>query len=164
LPETIPQLFSVAALVIAGIVFVTWLFKRDWLIIALRIAIFSCIPFLIYFAEVNTVSEINGYFTLTYRLAFVALALLCIFTLKFSRRGGGFKTTPADFLILFIALVVPNLPDPQIQGLHMGLVAAKTIVLLFAAEVLTGEVRGDLRHLGLSIVFTLLVMGARGIL
>lgn len=46
-----------------------------------------------------------------------------------------------DFLILMIALVVPNLPDPMIRSVQMGELAVKIIVLFFSFEVLLGEMR-----------------------
>lgn len=130
---------------------------------AFRIAFFACIPFLVYYAEVNAPQGINGYFTVVYRIAYGVLALLSILTLKFSTRTSGFRTSPADFLIVFIALVVPNLPDPHIQSLHMGLVAAKIIVLVFAGEVILGEVRNKLNRMAALIVLVLAIVGIRAI-
>jgi UDP-GlcNAc:undecaprenyl-phosphate GlcNAc-1-phosphate transferase len=67
-----------------------------------------------------------------------------------------------DFLILFVALVVPNLPDPRIQTWQMGLVAAKIVVLFFTYEVLKGELRLDTKRLGVTGVLVLLVISIRG--
>jgi UDP-GlcNAc:undecaprenyl-phosphate GlcNAc-1-phosphate transferase len=97
-----------------------------------------------------------------YNFSFGILAVFVLLTLKFTRRRKGFKVTPMDFLILFIALVVPNLPDAQIRGYHMGLVAAKIIVLFFTLEVLIGELRGKLNRLGFATVGALLIMSVRG--
>ena len=69
-----------------------------------------------------------------------------------------------DFLILFIALVVPNLPDESIQSHHMGLIAAKIIILLLSYEVLIGELRRKLNRLGLTTIPALLVMSVRGLI
>ena len=67
-----------------------------------------------------------------------------------------------DFLILFIALVVPNLPDARIQSYHMGLVAAKIIVLFFSYEVLLGELRVRSSKVSFTTVPVLVVMTVRG--
>ena len=75
---------------------------------------------------------------LPHTLAFGALAFFMVMTLKFTRRQKGFKATPMDFLILVIALVVPNLPDPSSQ-LRMGELAVKIIVMFFGFEVLIGR-------------------------
>ena len=69
-----------------------------------------------------------------------------------------------DFLILFIALVVPNLPDPRIKTWQMGLVAAKIVVLFFTYEVLKGELRLGTKRLGLTGIIALLIICARGLI
>ncbi len=67
-----------------------------------------------------------------------------------------------DFLILFIALVVPNLPDEQIKSYEMGSVAAKIIVLYFSFEVLAGELRSDLGKIRNPIILILIIIVLRG--
>ena len=81
-----------------------------------------------------------------YHLAFGVMVLFVILTLKFTRRRKGFKTTPMDFLVLFIALLVPNIPDTRILNMHMGMIAAQMIAFLFGFEVLIGELRGELKR------------------
>jgi len=44
-----------------------------------------------------------------------------------------------DFLIIILALVVPNMPDQKIQEYQLGLMAAKIILLYFQ---LRGSARG----------------------
>jgi UDP-GlcNAc:undecaprenyl-phosphate GlcNAc-1-phosphate transferase len=68
-----------------------------------------------------------------------------------------------DFLIVVIALAVPNLPDPTIRSFDMGFLAAKIIVLFFSFEVLVGELRGKLARLGVTTVAALLLVAARGL-
>ncbi len=82
-----------------------------------------------------------------------------LLTLKFIRRRKGFKATPMDFLILVIALVVPNLPDPTIQSFHMGFLAVK----IFSFEVRVGELRGQMARPGVGTFAALLVVAARGL-
>ena len=105
----------------------------------------------------------NGAFKY-YNISFGILAILVIVTIKYSRRQKGFKVTPLDFLILFAALVIPNLPDPRIQSYHMGMLATKIIVLLFSYEVWICELRGRLGRAGSSTIAALLVLAVRGFL
>jgi hypothetical protein len=77
-----------------------------------------------------------------YDYAFGVLTLFTVLTLKFTRRKKDFKATPMDFLILVVAIVVPNLPGSVIGSQHMRFVAVKLIVLYFGFEVLIGEFRG----------------------
>jgi UDP-GlcNAc:undecaprenyl-phosphate GlcNAc-1-phosphate transferase len=69
-----------------------------------------------------------------------------------------------DFLILVIALVVPNLPDPVIRSAQMGELAVKIIALFFSFEVLLGELRGNTNRLTLGVLAGLAVLAVRGIL
>lgn len=163
-PASVPMPFSLVSIVIAGLILVTWLAKKDWMTYAVRIAIFLFIPVLIYVGAIDMTSWCNGAFSKVYNLSFGVLALFAILTLKFTRRQQGFKVSPVDFLILFIALVVPNLPDEQIRSLHMGLVAAKIIVLFFSFEVIVGELRGQSNRFGLSAIVAMVIIGVRGLL
>jgi hypothetical protein len=88
---------------------------------------------------------------------------LTVMTLKFTRRQKGFKATPMDFLILVIALVVPSLPERFIDAPHMGFIAVKLIVLYFSFEVLTGELRGELRKIALGMLTALVLLAVRGV-
>ena len=67
-----------------------------------------------------------------------------------------------DFLIIFVAVVVPNLPDERIQAWQMGLVAAKIVVLFFTYEVLKGELRLNAKRLGVTGIMALMIISIRG--
>ena len=67
-----------------------------------------------------------------------------------------------DFLILFIALIVPNLPVIHLDDGHMGLLAAKTIVFLFSYEVIIGELRSDVNKLGIATAIAFMVFFTKG--
>jgi UDP-GlcNAc:undecaprenyl-phosphate GlcNAc-1-phosphate transferase len=121
------------------------------------------VPFLIYLSERHTGEWMGARATLVYNLSFGVLALFVILTLKYTSRTKGFRTTPMDFLILAIVLIVPNLPDPHIRAYDMGLVAAKIVVIFFSYEVLMGELRGEFNKLGWTTVAVLTVMGLRGL-
>lgn len=112
---------------------------------ALRLSLYIVVPFLVYLVE-SAVRELPLGFNRLYHLTFGVMVMFVILTLKFTRRRKGFKTTPMDFLVLFIALLVPNIPDTRIQSLHMGMIAAQIIVFLFGFEVMIGELRGELKR------------------
>ena len=109
---------------------------------------------------VHYVADIYKY----YNISFGVLAFFVILTVKYTRRTLGFKATPMDFLILFAALVIPNLPDPRIQSFQMGMMATKIIVLFFSYEVWICEMRGKLGRAELSTIAALAVLGVRGFL
>jgi UDP-GlcNAc:undecaprenyl-phosphate/decaprenyl-phosphate GlcNAc-1-phosphate transferase len=64
--------------------------------------------------------------------AFAAVGVLVFLWMR-SSGAGGFETTPLDVLVVFAALVLPNLPGTGAPGI--GALVFKAIVLLYAAEV-----------------------------
>jgi UDP-GlcNAc:undecaprenyl-phosphate GlcNAc-1-phosphate transferase len=164
LPARIPYYYSILALVLTGLTIATWVFLKNWLTSALRISYYLLVPLTLRLGQIDMVSWMNTRATMVYNLSFLALALFVVLTHKFTRRKKGFKVTPMDFLILVIAIVVPNLPDPRIQSLDMGFLATKMIVLFFSFEVLIGELRGQSKRLGIASIAALLLVAIRGII
>jgi len=164
MPRSVSPLYANLALVVAAGLFFIMLFEPRWLEKVLRAVLYGLIPCLVYACHVSTVAWLDPDFERVYNYSFLVLVAFVLCMLKFTRRQSGFKTTPTDFLILFIALIVPNLPDAQIQSYQMGLFAAKLIALLFSFEVLIGELRGELNGLSLNVVASLLLIAGRGFL
>ena len=108
----------------------------------LRVVLFLLIPFAVYLSSTKGSNWLNAGQEQIYDLSYGVLALFAILTLRFTRRKAGFQTTPMDILILLFALILPNIPDPNIRSQHMGIVTAKIIVLFFCYDVLMGELRG----------------------
>ena len=162
LPARIPTYLQTISMSLAGFIFLVMLFRQEWMEPTLRLSMYFLIPLLVYECNQGMVSWLDPHFERIYNFSFGVLIIFVIWLLKFTRRQHGFKTTPTDFLILFIALIVPNLPDAHIQSYHMGLYATKLIVLLFSYEVLIGELRGELNGLGLTTIAAMLVVAVRG--
>ncbi|NLI81632.1 MAG: undecaprenyl/decaprenyl-phosphate alpha-N-acetylglucosaminyl 1-phosphate transferase [Deltaproteobacteria bacterium] len=140
-----------------------WRFRPVWLGTVLRTTLYLLIPYVVYFGELEPFSWMGNGLGHVYCGLFTVMAASVLLTLKFTRRRKGFKTTPMDFLILFVVLVVPNLPDARIQGQALGLVATKMIAFFFSYEVLNGELRGEYGKLARFTVATLLLLAARGV-
>ena len=163
LPARMPSYFSILSAVLLGFLLLTFLAKKQWTGLVLALAVYLSVPFLVYLSEGDRVGWMKGALLWPYNLSFVVLTVFVFLTLRFTRRRKGFKTTPMDFLVLFIALVVPNLPDEWIRSQRMGLVAAKIIVLFFSYEVLIGELRGNLGRLALATMAALALIGVRAV-
>ena len=161
LSEVIPGYFAATAGTLALLLIFAAMARPAWSATVMRIGLYLVIPFLIYLAETGTaalatksfslfsifpISDFGHYLHRLYHLAFAVIVVFAVLTLKFTRRRKGFKTTPMDFLVLFIALVVPSITSVHIQNLNMGMLAAQIIVLLFGYEVLIGELRGEIRR------------------
>ncbi|MBW1938106.1 MAG: undecaprenyl/decaprenyl-phosphate alpha-N-acetylglucosaminyl 1-phosphate transferase [Deltaproteobacteria bacterium] len=163
-PSTIPRYFSFLAVLFVILIASSYIFKKAWLGDTVEITIYLIIPILVYLSEKNAVTWMTHQYTLTYDLSFLVLAFFVILTLKFTRRQKGFKVSPMDFLILFIVLIVPILPDQRIQNYNLGMLASKIIVLFFSYEVLLGELRGKLEGLSLTVLATFSVIALRGLI
>jgi UDP-GlcNAc:undecaprenyl-phosphate GlcNAc-1-phosphate transferase len=161
LPIHINIYFSLISIAIMCAIIILWQIKKSWASILIEISIFLMIPFLIYLCETDVVYLAHTVLKKAYTFSFGLLIVFVLLTLKFSRRSG-FRITPTDFLILFVALVVPNLPDERIRTWQMSLIAAKIVVLFFTYEVLKGELRLDTKRLSVTGIMVLMVISLRG--
>ena len=161
LPKQIPVYFSIASLILLAIILIIWRLKKKAVSIIVEVAIFLMIPFLIYLSETNVSYLKDTFLMKSYSFSFGVLIIFVLLTLKFTRRHG-FKTTPMDFLILFIAIVLPNLPDERIRQWQMGFVATKIVVLFFTYEILKGELRMNTKKLVYTGVMALMIISIRG--
>jgi UDP-GlcNAc:undecaprenyl-phosphate GlcNAc-1-phosphate transferase len=84
-------------------------------------------------------------------------------TLRFTRRQRGFKVTPTDFLILFIALGVPYITGTYVKDTDLALMVDRIIVLFFSYEVLIGELRGEVNKLAIATGASLALVVIRGL-
>ncbi len=163
-PGGVPPYLGLSALGLALFMVLSWYFRRAFMAYAIRISLYLSIPFVLYLGEVDIIPLMTPRALQIYHFSFGILVALSLLTMKFTRRTRGFKTTPMDFLILFIALVVPNLPDFAAGGIeHMGLIAVKMIAFFFSYEVLIGELRGEVGKLGIATIGALVVLGLKGV-
>jgi UDP-GlcNAc:undecaprenyl-phosphate GlcNAc-1-phosphate transferase len=159
----IPGYISLGAL--AGIVGLAWVyflwprFLEDYL----RVVLYLLIPAGIYFSSIRMEKAPNELPVQLYHLLFALLALLNVLVSKLTRRKQGFKSTPLDFLILFLALVVPNLPESNMREYHLGMIAAKIIICYFSCEVILAELRGKFQRVALATLVALALMVVRGV-
>nr|CBX31679.1 hypothetical protein N47_E51910 [uncultured Desulfobacterium sp.] len=161
-PAKIPLQFSLVAISLAACVsWVLW-FKEQWLANILRIVIYFSIPYLIYLGQNNKSQWMNGEITIIYHTLYILMLISIVMTLKSTRRKKGFKINPTDFLILFIAIVVPNLPGVKVM--QAGFIVMKIIILMFGYEVLIGELRSRLKWLSSATAVSMVIICIRGLL
>ena len=161
-PKEIPFYFSIIAFIVMSIFLITWKLNKSWIDPFCGIIFYLMIPILVYIGETNPSPWAATFIGINTTL-FAVLLIFSYLTLKFTRRKNGFKTTPLDFLIVFIVLVIPMLPDPRIQNLNIGFSAIKIIVFYLGFEVLTGEIRNKINLIGVMFVAMLSIICLRGI-
>ena len=148
-----------------ALIIILWFLKKNWLRLTLTLTLYLLVPLIVYLSAADTrLSESRYYINVFYNYSFVFLVFFVVLTLKFTRRRRGFKVTPMDFLILFIALIAPYLAGMYMAHKEIGTVAAKTIMLFFSYEVLIGELRGHFDKLTFMTICSLIALTARGFL
>lgn len=165
IPRSIPVFISFFSVIVIAVIVVVWFLKKSWLRVVLTLTLYLLVPLIVYLSSADTrLSESRYYIEMIYNFSFVFLVFFVILTLKFTRRRRGFKVTPMDFLILFIALVAPYVAGTYTTHKEIGAVAAKTIMLFFSYEVLIGELRGRFDKLTFTTICALILLMARGLL
>ncbi|HEX2769941.1 MAG TPA: MraY family glycosyltransferase, partial [Geobacteraceae bacterium] len=130
---------------------------------ALRTVLYLLIPEVIYLADVHLAYERDMFPIRLYNLSFAVMALLTILVSKLTRRKNGFMSTPMDFLILFIVVIIPSLPVSNLYDYHVGMIAGKIIICYFALEVQMAELQGKFRQMTMGTLAMLLILAVQGL-
>ena len=162
-PAKIPEYMSVIAVCFSLFIIAVGMIAKKQMGFCLRLVLYLTAPLILYLIEAGQAAWISQKMLSLYHFSFGIIALFVLLTVKFSRRTNGFRMTTMDFLIIFIAVVVPNLPDQSIRSLQLGLLAVEVVILLFSYEVLIKELRGRFDYLTASTLIALIMIGIRGI-
>jgi len=101
-------------------------------------------------------------FGLYRNILFVVVAAAVAIGFRFSSER--FQVTPMDFLVILVALVVPNLPDVTLQAGHVGISVAMLIVLFYGIELVLNNTWQRWDVMRLTTCVTLAVLGLRGLI
>ncbi|MFH2044509.1 MAG: MraY family glycosyltransferase [Pseudomonadota bacterium] len=164
LPKDIPGYASYIALGFGLLIIVLRIFGKNAWALGLRAALYLSIPLILYLSQEGIADWMKPEILMGYHIGLAVMAFFVILTIKFSRRSKGFHVTTMDFLVLFIAIVIPNLPVDSIQSHLMGVLVVKLIVILFSYEVLITELRGEFNALTISTLAGLGIIGVRGLM
>ena len=162
-PSGIPGAFVPICAAFLVILLLIWKFKKEWMRGWLTVILYLFIPFVVSLS-MEKASGVDGLLDVLHNLSYLVLVFFVVLTLKLTRRRQGFKTTPMDFLILFIALVVPHVLSKYLHIENLTVVAAKTVMFYFSYEVLMGELRGKVGVLTVASMFPIGIVLARGLL
>jgi UDP-GlcNAc:undecaprenyl-phosphate GlcNAc-1-phosphate transferase len=164
LPDIVPGYLTFASVALIVLILAIMFFKKDWLRWIVIPVLYLLVPFVIYLGtQGNRLAGNHAFLEVSYNLAFVVLVLFVVLTLRFTRRQQGFKATPLDFLIFFMALVAPSIAGMYAQHGQFGNIVAKTIMFFFSYKVLIGELRCSFVKLSVMTVATLIVVAIKGI-
>jgi UDP-GlcNAc:undecaprenyl-phosphate GlcNAc-1-phosphate transferase len=157
----VPHYLIIAAVPMLVAIGLIWFFAKQWLAMTLRMTIYLFVPFAVYLSETASKPWLDGTPRMMFNTLFGIFAVLILVISKFSRRTSGFKSSPMDFLIIILAVAVPNLPNNNVLDYQYGLIAAKVIMLYFSFEVLLAELRGKYTVITGTIMLSLLLLITR---
>lgn len=138
-PENKHPLFFSAVLL--GLLVLALILNKQMFGRTLKYGLFLITPFLIFRCDQSVYLMMPYSFIVVYNLLYLVLLVAVLLTLKLTRRVNGFKSSPLDFLVIFVILLIPNLPGTSFANYRLGLVAAKTVIMFYSYEVLIGELR-----------------------
>jgi len=158
--ETVSDDIIVASILMLACMIVAKAFPRLMgLQQAEQIVIYATAVFSVYLVQSNGVSSTSHAIDLS---VFVAMAVLLVLGMRLTR-GNYFRVTPMDFLVLFLAILVPNLPDFHDQNSALATAVPKVILLFYSLEfVLSGGMPIQQSVLRYVTMATLLVVGLQG--
>jgi UDP-GlcNAc:undecaprenyl-phosphate GlcNAc-1-phosphate transferase len=159
LPAQIPQdvgYMSTAlfAILLAGLSFVPQLAPYF-----VRGGLYLGSTFLLYVSDASWMRTISP-FLMAYHLLFGMIAVMVLLCMRFNSQSR-FQTTPLDYLMVFLAVLFPFLPEVSANISSLGLFAAKLIVLFFSFELLLHAFTDRVKQLGLVSLWILFGLGIR---
>jgi UDP-GlcNAc:undecaprenyl-phosphate/decaprenyl-phosphate GlcNAc-1-phosphate transferase len=163
LARSIPSYLSQLSAVVAATFVLVWAFKKEWLGWVFMPCLYIYIPLLAYTGELNVADWVTPRLEMMHNISFVGLAFFAVATLKLTRRKGGFRMTPMDFIVVILAFAIMALPREILPEETMKKVIPEILVLFFGFEVLLGELRGKISTVAAATIAGLLVVAFRGI-
>jgi UDP-GlcNAc:undecaprenyl-phosphate GlcNAc-1-phosphate transferase len=125
-----------------------------------HVAVFVAVAMAVYLDHVEP--QRQSVFSALKHVLFPVLALAVVVRLRFWRERR-FEVTPLDVLVVFLALVLPNLPGLQSAPGNLGLSVAKLVALMYAAEMLIRHSGRTRAWLWATAAVTMATIGLRGL-
>ena len=146
------------------LIVLAWFLDKKTLNRVAKAALYLFTPFMIYRCDLMLYASISPLLIGIYNSLYLVLLASMFLTMKLTRRSNGFKSSTLDFLVIFVIILIPNLPDSALKGYLLGLVAVKTVILYYSYEVLVGEMRRTSKQFTISAAVFILIVGAKGVM
>lgn len=159
LPSNVPNDVGYLSIALFGIVLLGLSFSSRVAPYFVRGGLYVGTTFLLYVSEGSRESSVAA-ITVAHNAFFLSAAVMVILSLRFNE-GNRFQTTPLDYLMVFLAVTFPLLPEVSAGVSHLGVFAAKLIVLFFSFELLLHAFSSRVRQLGLVSLWILFGLGIR---
>jgi UDP-GlcNAc:undecaprenyl-phosphate GlcNAc-1-phosphate transferase len=158
-PSNVPTDVGYLSIVIFGIVLLGLSFSPRVAPYFVRGGLYVGTTFLLYVCEESRYRSISAV-AMAHNVFFVVVAVMVLLSLRFNEENR-FQTTPLDYLMVFLAVTFPLLPEVSADIAHLGVFAAKLMVLFFSFELLLHAFATRVRQLGLVSLWILFGLGIR---
>jgi UDP-GlcNAc:undecaprenyl-phosphate/decaprenyl-phosphate GlcNAc-1-phosphate transferase len=158
-PSKVPNDVGYLSLVVFAVVLLGFLFSSRVVPYFVRGGLYVGTTFLLYVCESSGVGSMPVV-TMAHNIFFVVVAIMVLLIIRFNEENR-FQTTPLDYLMVFLAVMFPFLPEVSVDISHLGIFAAKLMVLFFSFEVLLHAFSTHVRQLGLVSLWILFGLGIR---
>lgn len=159
LPSHVPNDVGYLSIALFGIVLLGLSFSSKVAPYFVRGGLYVGTTFLLYVSEGTRAASVTA-MTMAHNAFFLLVAIMVILSLRFNE-DNRFQTTPLDYLMVFLAVTFPLLPEVNAGIAHLGIFAAKLIVLFFSFELLLHAFSRRVRQLGLVSLWILFGLGIR---
>lgn len=159
LPPQVPQDIGYVSSVLFAIVLGGLFFVPQLAPYFVRGGLYMGSTFLLYLSDASWMRAVPP-FPMTYHLLFGTIAVMVLLCMRFDSHNR-FQTTPLDYLMVFLAVVFPFLPEVSTDISALGVFAAKLIVLYFSFELLLHAFSDRVKQLGLVSLWVLFGLGIR---
>ena len=159
LPAQVPQDIGYISTVLFAIVLAGLSFVPRLAPYFVRGGLYMGSTFLLYVSDASWMRAVPP-FPMTYHILFGAMAVMVLLCMRFDSQSR-FQTTPLDYLMVFLAVIFPFLPEVSTDISALGLFAVKLIVLFFSFELLLHAFSDRVKQLGLVSLWILFGLGIR---
>jgi UDP-GlcNAc:undecaprenyl-phosphate GlcNAc-1-phosphate transferase len=163
-PAVIPRDVAWPALMLFAVVAATWLTSPELMPVVLRVAVYLAMPLVLFHGERSPAVWAASWGKIPLNLAFALVLFSVLASMRLTRRRRGTPVSFMDAALILCALVVPNIPFGVAGEAHMGVVAARILVVYGSFEHLVGEFRGEVRRLAIVVCLCLALVWLKGVL
>ena len=158
----IPHEITTSIMAVVALLMIGLLFSQSAISLVTRMGLYLGSTFVLYLThKFSAVSPTNVHVVISVFFGLLVIFLILAIHLDEIKQ---FHVNPMDYLLLFLAIVIPFLPEIVVGGINLGLLIARLIILFFCCEVLLQAFSDKTRQLGYVSAFTLLGIGLQGLI
>ena len=161
--EHVPKDFGLAAIIIAIMLVFGMVFrKRQSAAFIVRLAIYGAAAILVYLIQQN-VTNITPLISAISATFFVVLAITIGIAVRYAQ-DMQFKTTPTDFLMVFLIIVISLFNQKKFYAYDLGTICVMSVILFYGCELIIH--RGNKLWnglLGFSVMASIGILGTKAL-